>query len=171
MQPEPTGSGFLQQACHAELSQDICGLRHGAAGKGGNRVRGEITRRESEQREDRAAGRFQTLERQVERRAHRVDVGELATLAHLRRILRDARMRLHAQVGRGDPQHQRQVPADPGEFVDGFSLGVGPFGADQLRHQRMRIRGFEGVEADAMGAVRRREVRQPVPAGYHDEAA
>ncbi len=75
------------------------------------------------------------------------------------------------EVGRGDPQRQRQVPAQPDELLDGVFLAQHPFRAQHADHDGRCLLRREHPELQPVRAVAGDQTGQAVPARHDRQAA
>jgi hypothetical protein len=78
---------------------------------------------------------------------------------------------LAGQVGRGDPQRQRQIPAHRGKLRGRLGLGSHAVLAEELCQQADRLTWGEHVQGQPAGAVAGDQPAEPVAAGHHHQAA
>jgi hypothetical protein len=85
-------------------------------------------------------------------------------------VLADGVVLAVRQPRAGDPQRQRQVPAQPRELLGGVRFGVELCAAGLPEHVDRGGRR-QHVERDAARPVERDEAAEPIAAGGQDEAA
>jgi hypothetical protein len=80
-------------------------------------------------------------------------------------------VRVVGQVGRGDPQRQRQMRAGPGQIGRGLGFGLDALGAEDLAEQRPGLLGMQWAQDQPASPVGGDQPGQAVAAGDRDQAA
>ena len=154
-------------------------LRCRLVGQGGHRIGGDVgTRYQAEQPEH---PRSRSRQRGVGQREDRpypglvvvldLELGQPVAGPQLADVVRDRLLGPVAELGRRDPQGERQEGAQLGEGTGSRRLGRHPPLVEEPAEQRDRLVRAQHVEVEAGGAVPGDQPGQPVPAGDHDLAA
>jgi len=149
------------------------------AGEGRRRVSGEVSAGHEPQQAEQLTRRWgERRVREVERNPYRTvlvavdgERGQAVAAGQLGGVVRDAEPGAQRQVGRGDPQCQREVRAHPGQLSRRLRLGADAVTAEHAGQQHLRPRGVEHVEGEVTGAVVGDQAAKPVPAGDQHDAA
>jgi hypothetical protein len=179
MQAVASRDVLVDQVGGGQPGQGLAGVAGAGPDQGRGRRHGEMRpRHQAEQAEELALGSGQALVG----RAERGPDGGVGVALDLQRgqpvpdperghLAGDGLLGVVGQVGRGDPQRQRQMRAGPGQLGRGLGFGLDAPGADDLAEQRLGLLRLQRAQDQPPGPVGGDQPGQAVAAGDHDQAA